>query len=88
MLYLKSKENKNFGFGTMQDDFVIAREKWLTAKAHFDQALQLLESISRIVEFQHKELNDAFSEFSIQQAKRIHELKNSKGVKEVPRKGK
>jgi hypothetical protein len=61
-----------------------AKEKWLSAKAKYDETITLFEAISNLVEFHQHELVRAFSEFSIQQAVRVQNLKQA-NLKEVPK---
>ena len=69
----------------MQDTYKDARDKWLTARGNFEEAIRLLESMLNLVEYQHIELDKAFAEFMLQQSKKVHELKNLRSVKEVKR---
>jgi hypothetical protein len=59
-----------------------AKEKWLATKAKYDEAISLFEAITNLVDYHQRELMQAFSEFSIQQAVRIQHLKQA-NIKEV-----
>jgi hypothetical protein len=66
----------------MSDTFKEAKEKWLREKGKYDDAVKLFESIISVLEFQQSELNIAFSEFIIEQAKHTQRLKGS-NIKQV-----
>jgi len=66
----------------MSDTFKEAKEKWLREKEKYDEAVKLFESITSVLEFQQSELNRAFSEFIIEQAKRTQTLKDS-NIKQI-----
>jgi len=63
-------------------EYKTAKEKWLSAKAKYDESVLLFEAISKLVEFHQHDLVKAFSEFSIQQAVRVQHLKQT-NIKEV-----
>jgi hypothetical protein len=64
------------------EEYKIAKEKWLSAKAKYDESVRLYEAISNLLDIHQVELNRAFSEFSIQQAMRVQNLKQA-NLKEV-----
>ena len=66
------------------NEYKIAKEKWLVAKEKYDESVRLLEAITNLLEFNQTELTRAFSEFSVQQAVRIQNLKQA-NLKEVPK---
>jgi hypothetical protein len=66
----------------MPDTFKEAKEKWLREKEKYDDAVKLFESIVSVLKFQHSELNRAFSEFIIEQAKLKLKGSNIKQVKD------
>jgi exonuclease VII small subunit len=66
------------------EDFKKSKEKWLAEKSKYDEAVRLFESIVHVLEFQQAELNIAFSEFVIAQAKHTQRLKSSRrNIKQV-----
>jgi hypothetical protein len=63
------------------EEYKAAKAKWLEAKSNYDDTIVLLDTIFRLLEFNHAELNRTFSEFSLQQSKQVHKS-NIKTVKE------
>jgi exonuclease VII small subunit len=80
MLYCKGKQRGSDNMPTQE--YKEAKEKWLSIKAKYDESVRLLEAITNLLEHHQRELNEAFSLFSVQQAVRIQKLKQA-NVKEV-----
>jgi hypothetical protein len=59
-----------------------AKEKWLSAKAKYDESVRLYEAISNLLNIHQIELNRALAEFNIQQSLRIQNLQQA-NIKEV-----
>jgi exonuclease VII small subunit len=66
----------------MSEAFREAKEKWLQEREKYNDTVKLFESIVSVLEFQHSELNRAFSEFIIEQAKLKLKGSNIKQVKD------
>jgi hypothetical protein len=60
------------------------KDKWLKEKDKYDETVKLYESILDVLQFQQNELNTAFSDFIIEQAKQLQDLKkrNFKSVED------
>lgn len=63
------------------EQFKAAKNKWLEAKKTYDETALLYEKIFVLLEFQHNELNKAFSDFSIEQSRQVRRS-SVKAVKE------